>query len=124
MMYRVSFEFRLARLMPWSEDGTDFFGHVESVRAKIGAHEFVEDVRAITDRAESLLTFDFLIDATHQQVANDEALRVVRDAIENCGARHFGMGATATGALTAAGAGSSLETPIWHRRRVLVDIAA
>ena len=124
MMYRVSFEFRLTRLLPWTEDGAEFYGHVESVRAKIGAHEFVEDVRAITDRAESLLTFDFLIDASHHEIANREALRVVRDAIENCGARHFGMGGATVGALTAAGAGSSLETPIWHRRRVLVDNAA
>ncbi|MDJ0955195.1 MAG: hypothetical protein QNJ81_16075 [Acidimicrobiia bacterium] len=123
-MYRVSFEFRLTRLLPWPEDGTDFYGHVESVRAKIGSHEFVEDVRAITDRAESLLTFDFLIDAAHHEVANAAALRLVRDAIENCGARHFGLGAAAIGALTPAGARSGLETPIWHRRRVLVGVAA
>ena len=121
-MYRVSFEFRLTRMMPWIEDGTDFFGHVESVRAKIAAHELVADVRVITDRAESLLTFDFAVDADNHRIADREAMRLVRDAIESCDARHFGMGDASV--MNAAGARSSLETPIWHRKRVIIDIAA
>ena len=124
MMYRTSFEFRLTRLTPWTDDGEDFYGHVESVRAKIEAHEFVSDVRAIADSAESLLTFDFLIDAARHQVASAAAIQIVREAIENCAARHFGLDTARSGLLASAGADSGLQTPVWHRRRMLIDIAA
>ncbi len=124
MLYRMSFEFRLTRLAPWTDDGADFYGHVESVRAKIGTHEFVRDVRAITDMAESRLNVDFVIDACRHQIAFDEAMRIVSEAIENAGARHFGLGAAREGMFRGAGAKTGIDTPVWHRRRVLIDLAA
>ena len=124
MLYRMSFEFRLTRLIPWADDGDDFYSHVESVRAKIGTAESVERARAITDMAESRLNLDFLIDADRHPQAIANASRIVREAIENSGARHFGMEEGATHALSSAGARSGLATPIWHHLRMLVDIAA
>ncbi len=124
MLYRMSFEFRLTRLVPWTDDGTDFYGHVESVRAKIGTHELIEDARAITDISESLLNFDFLIEAPRHQMASAEAVRIVRDAIESCDARHFGMDPSFSGLFHSAGAHTSLGTPVWHRRSIHIDVAA
>lgn len=124
MLYRVSFEFRLTRRVPWVDDVAVFYGHVEDVRAKVEAHELIEDVRVISDVADSQLTFDFLIDATRYQLATAAALRIVRDAIEGCGGRHFGLDTVQKGLLASAGAGSGLETPIWQHRRTLVDVAA
>ena len=123
MMYRVAFEFRLTRVTPWTQDGTDFYSHVEDVRAKVATSEFVADVLVVTDRADSALTFDFLVDASHPGAASAEAVRVIRDAIENCSARHAGMSSEGT-TLAVAGARPGLETPVWHRRRLLVDRAA
>ena len=73
MQYRISFEFRLTRRACWPGDGSDFYDHVNAVRGKIEAHEFVTDVRAITDFAESSLTFDFVLDAHGYQQAIPEA---------------------------------------------------
>lgn len=124
MQYRVSFEFRLARHACWPGDGSGFYTHVEDVRQKIAVHESVSGVRVITDFAESSLTIEFLLGASgHQQVVED-ALRVVREAIESCDARHFGMKSVRSGSLVGSGARSGLETPIWHKRRVLIDHAA
>jgi hypothetical protein len=124
MQYRISFEFRLTRRACWPGDGSDFYDHVNAVRGKIEAHEFVTDVRAITDFAESSLTFDFVLDAHGYQQAIPEALRLVREAIESCDARHFGMDSVGSRVLVGSGARAGLETPIWHKRRVLIDVAA
>lgn len=124
MLYRMSFEFRLTRLIPWTYDGDDFYGHVESVRATMGSQEFVEKVRAITDMAESRLNLDFLIEADRHPQAIANASRIVREAIENSGARHFGMEEGASSRFSSAGARSGPATPIWHHLRMLVDIAA
>jgi hypothetical protein len=122
MLHRVSFEFRLTRLLPWAGDGSEFRDHVESVREKIAAHEFVAGVHAIANQAESLLTFDFVVDAPPSS-ATDVAVQVVATAIENCDARHFGMG-SGLGRFKSSGASSGLETPIWHQQRVLIALAA
>jgi hypothetical protein len=124
MHYRVSFEFRLARHACWSADGSAFYNHVEDVRQKVEAHESVTGVRVITDFAESSLTVDFRFDGPGHQHVVEEALRVMRQAIESCDARHFGMTTVGSGLLVGAGARSGLDTPIWHKRRVLVDVAA
>lgn len=124
MMYRVSFEFRLTRRVSWVGDAVGFYGHVEDVLAKLETHETIEDVRVITDVADSQLTVDFLIDAARYQLASAHALRIVRAAIESCGGRHFGMDTAQKGLLTSAGAGPGLETPIWQHRRMLIDLAA
>lgn len=124
MQYRVSFEFRLTRHARWSGDGSGFYDHVDDVRRKIEAHESVTDVRVIADFAASALTIDFVLEAAGHHQVIDDALPLVRDAIEGCGARHFGMDAVCTGSLVGSGASSGLETPIWHKGRVLVGLAA
>lgn len=124
MLYRMSFEFRLTRLVPWAEDGEDFYNHVESVRAKLEAEERVEQVRAIAELSESRLSLDFLIDADHHREATAAAFEFVRIAIESCNARHFGMEEGSAQRFASAGARTGLDIPIWHRLRMLVDIAA
>ena len=124
MLYRISFEFRLTRLVPWTDDGIDFYAHVETVRAKIEATETIEEVRAVTNRAESSLTLDFTIEAMRHQLAEERALDLVRVAIESSGARHFGMSPHGPSLTESAGAHSGMETPVWHRRRILVGVAA
>jgi hypothetical protein len=94
------------------------------VRSLVAAHRPVADVHAITDLTESLLTFDFLIEAQRHEDASREALRMTRRAIENSGARHFGLEATRNGIPGNTGAGPGLETPVWHYRRMLIDVAA
>jgi hypothetical protein len=124
MKYRVSFEFRLTRRASWPRNGTDFYDHVGAVEQKIASHEFVSDVRIITDLAESSLTVDFALDAhSHVEVTSD-ALRLVREAIESAGARHYGMATVGLGMMVGAGASPGVDTPIWHKRRVIIDIAA
>ena len=122
MLYRVSFEFRLTRMRPWPADGHEFFGHTESVRTKIEAHEAVDSLRLVANREESSLTFDFLIDASEYQTALLRANELVRNASETAGARHFGI--DVVGRFVSAGAGSGMDTPIWQRLRTLIDIAA
>jgi hypothetical protein len=124
MLYRMSLEFRLTRLVPWADDGENFYDHVESVRAKIGTAELVEQVRAITDMAESRLNLDFLIEADRHPQAIATASQIVREAIESNGARHFGMEEGSAPRFASAGARSGLDIPIWHYLRMLVDIAA
>ena len=124
MMYRISFEFRLTRLVPWTDDGIDFYSHVEAVRDKVEAHEAVYGVRVVTNRTESSLTFDFTIEAARHQLAEEFALEVVGAAIESAGARHFGMSPLGPSLTTSAGANSGMDTPVWHRRRILVGVAA
>ena len=124
MKYRVSFEFRLTRHTTWPRDGVDFYDHVRSVMEKIEVHERVCDVRVITDLAESSLTVDFALEASSHVDAIPEALRLVREAIEGAGARHFGMGTVGYGRLVGSGATPGLETPIWQKRRVLIDLVA
>jgi hypothetical protein len=124
MLYRISFEFRLTRLVPWTDDGVDFYSHVETVRSKIEASEVIAEVRAVTNRAESSLTIDFTIEATQHQLAEERALGIVRSAIESGGARHFGMSPLGPSLTASAGAHSGMETPVWHRRRILVGVAA
>ena len=124
MLYRISFEFRLTRRVAWAGDGEGFYRHVEAVATKLEACELVEDVRVVSHAADSLLTFDFLIDGAHYAAATAQAVATVRDAIESCGGRHFGLDSVGKGLLTSAGAGPGLETPIWQHRRMHVDIAA
>lgn len=124
MLYRISFEFRLTRLVPWTDDGVDFYAHVEAVRSKIDAHEQVLEVRAVTDRVESSLTFDFAVEAGCHQLAEEASVDIVRNAIESAGARHFGMDAAGPSLTSSAGATSGMNTPVWHRRRILVGVAA
>ena len=124
MQDRMSFEFRLTRLTPWTDDGSDFYDHVESVRATIGSAGSIEQVRAITDMAESRLNLDFLIEADRHPQAIAAATQVVRESIESSGARHFGMEDGPADRFSSAGARTGLSTPIWHRLRMLVDIAA
>ncbi len=124
MQYRVSFEFRLTRHSCWPGNGFGFYDHVDAVRDKIAVHERVSGVRVITDFAESSLTFDFVLDAPGHDWAISESVRLVREAIESCDARHFGMDGIGTGSLVGAGARPGVETPIWHKRRVLIDLAA
>ena len=122
MLYRLSFEFRLTRLVPWSSDGADFYGHVEDVRAKVAVAESISDVRVITDIRDSQLSFDLLIEAPLHYTAEATARQIIRDAIEGHGARHFGM--ESAGKLLSAGARTGLQTPIWHQRRIHIDLAA
>jgi hypothetical protein len=124
MKYRVSFEFRLTRRTIWAADGIDFYDHATAVAEKIGSHEFVSDVRVIADRSESVLTVDFAQEASDHNEIVPAALGVVREAIEAAGGRHFGMDTTAAGMLVGAGAGPGLDTPIWQKRRVVIDLAA
>lgn len=124
MRYRVSFEFRLTRHITWPRDGADFYEHVRSVMEKIEVHERVTDVRVITDLAECSLTVDFALEASRHVDAIPEALRLVREAIEGAGARHFGMDRVGHGKLVGSGAKSGLEIPIWQKRRVLIDLAS
>ncbi len=124
MLYQMSFEFRLTRLVPWADDGEDFYSHVESVRAKIGAQQSVEQVRTIADMAESRLNVEFLIDAERHQDAIAISVAIIRTAIESSNARHFGMEKGSTLSLASAGARTGLDIPIWHRLRMLMGIAA
>ena len=124
MLYRSSFVFRLTRLVPWADDGDDFYGHVETVREKVAAHEMVQDARCITDIAENRLNLEVVLEAERHDQAIPSVLRIVRDSIENSGARHFGMGAISRNRFSSSGAATSPVTPIWHRLRVLVDLAA
>ena len=124
MLYRVSVEFRLTRGVAWADDVDGFYGHVEAVRSKIEAHEGIAGVRAITDFAASVVIFDVLIDAERHHIASAESFRATRESIEECGARHFGMERPGKNTLDSAGAKPGLETPIWHHRRMLVDVAA
>ena len=123
-MYRVSFEFRLTRLASWPKDGADFYEHVGEVSEKLTAHEAVSDVRAISNFADSNLIFDFALESASSTVVINDALHIVRAAIEACGARHFGMSTVARGDLVGAGARGGLSTPSWHKQRMLVDVAA
>ena len=124
MLYRISFEFRLTRLVPWTDDGIDFYAHVEAVRSKIEAREAIQEVRGVTNRAESSLTFDFTIEASRHQLAEEVAVEIVRSAIEGAGARHFGMSPLGPSLTASAGATSGMQTPVWHRRRILIGAAA
>ena len=124
MLYRISFEFRLTRLVPWTDDGIDFYSHVETVRSKIEAAESIEEVRAVTNRAESSLTLEFTIEAPRHQLAEERSLDLVRSCIETAGARHFGMSPLGPSLSASAGASPGMETPVWHRRRILVGVAA
>jgi len=124
MHYRVAFEFRLARRASWSGDGSDFYDHVEDVRQKIAVHESITEVRVITDFAESSLTVDLQLDRATELHVGEDALRIVREAIESCDARHFGLTALDSSSMIGSGGRSGLETPIWHKRRVLVELAA
>lgn len=124
MKYRVSFEFRLTRRASWPRDGAGFYEHVGAVEEKIEAHEFVSDIRLITDFAESSLIVDFALDVPSHVELIREALRLVREAIESAGARHFGMDTVGAGMLVGSGARPGVDTPIWHKRRVNFDIAA
>ena len=124
MQYRISFEFRLTRLVPWTDDGVDFYSHVETVRSKVEAAETIEEVRAVTNRAKSSLTLDFTIEAARHQLAEERALDLVRSSIEASGARHFGMSPVGPSLTASAGASSGMETPVWHRGRILIGVAA
>lgn len=124
MKYRVSFEFRLTRRAIWAADGVDFYDHATAVAEKIGSHEFVSNVRVITDRSESLLTVDFAQEASGHNEVIPGALAVVREAIEAAGGRHFGMDTAGVGMLVGAGARPGLDTPIWQKRRIVIDLAA
>ena len=124
MLFGVAFEFRLTRLTPWSTDGAEFYNHVDLVRSKIAANELVDDARVITNRSASLLTVEVVVEARGPRVAADDALGLVAKAIETCDARHFGLLGNDRGSLASAGADSGLVTPIWHKRRILVDVAA
>jgi hypothetical protein len=97
---------------------------VETVRAKIEANEAIEEVRAVTNRSHSSLTLDFTIEALRHQLAEERAVELVRSAIESAGARHFGMSGLGPSLTASAGARSGMETPVWHRRRILVGVAA
>jgi len=124
MLYRISFEFRLTRLVPWMDDGIDFYSHVETVRAKVEAAEAIEEVRAVTNRSQSSLTLEFTIEAGHHQLAEERSLDLVRSCIETAGARHFGMSQRGPSLTSSAGASPGMETPVWHRRRILIGVAA
>ena len=123
-MYRAVFEFRLTRRVDWSGDLAAFYEHVELVRSRINASERTDDVRVITNMAESRLTLDFLMEATDENAAEAVAMYTVSRAIRRSGARYVGLAAFADDSTLARSPLSELRTPIWQRQRLRIAKAA